>query len=511
MNDRRQLALVVLLAAVMGTLGLSFGLCLEDDAFITFRYAQNLADGHGLVFNPGERIEGFSNPSWTLILAGARAVGAPIATTAVALGLLSAALILGLAWHLGRPLAGVWALAATALLTLDSAFVITAVMGLETTFFALLVLAGLWLSARELEAGPGGGVHWSGPVLGLAAITRPDGGLIYALCQLWWLLRERRLPSRQRLASWASFLGIFGAWLAFRLAYYGYPFPNTYYVKVGGSGSRFDAAVRGLGYLGDWVQAHPITTLLVLGGLVMCARPRSGPRAHLLAFLTLGWLAYVVAIGGDYMRNFRFVQPVAAPLVVLAAVALAALARRTHWGLALGLVLPTAALDIWPLHQRMADWAEYRVLDVQRRAFTGAWMAQALPPDTWIATHSIGATPFYSGLPTVDMLGLADAHIAHMDWEDLGAGKAGHEKRDPDYVFNQRKPQIYFPEVYLVPDPLKLAIPDEFPASFAEDYERRAVNLGVGWLLLFVRTDMPNPPGQTGVFPEEALRVAPPD
>ena len=59
-------ALIVLVTVAVG-LGMAFGVCTQDDAFISFRYAENLAEGHGLVYNVGERVEGFTNLSWTLL------------------------------------------------------------------------------------------------------------------------------------------------------------------------------------------------------------------------------------------------------------------------------------------------------------------------------------------------------------------------------------------------------------------------------------------------------------
>ena len=50
-------------------LAITYGVCTQDDAFISFRYAENLANGQGLVFNPGERVEGYSNPLWTVLFA----------------------------------------------------------------------------------------------------------------------------------------------------------------------------------------------------------------------------------------------------------------------------------------------------------------------------------------------------------------------------------------------------------------------------------------------------------
>lgn len=41
---------------------------ITDDGFISFRYAQNLANGHGLVYNIGERVEGYTNFLWVLLM-----------------------------------------------------------------------------------------------------------------------------------------------------------------------------------------------------------------------------------------------------------------------------------------------------------------------------------------------------------------------------------------------------------------------------------------------------------
>jgi hypothetical protein len=65
---------------------------LIDDAYITFRYAENLVRGHGLVFNPGERVLGTTAPLWAGLLAAARELGAEIPAAALLLGQLFCAL-----------------------------------------------------------------------------------------------------------------------------------------------------------------------------------------------------------------------------------------------------------------------------------------------------------------------------------------------------------------------------------------------------------------------------------
>ncbi|HPB97137.1 MAG TPA: hypothetical protein PKW66_14560 [Polyangiaceae bacterium] len=75
---------------------------IADDAFISFRYARNLVEGHGLVFNPGERVEGYTNFLWTVLLAGAYAIGIPFGLSAIAFGLLSVVAVLWLTTRLSQ-------------------------------------------------------------------------------------------------------------------------------------------------------------------------------------------------------------------------------------------------------------------------------------------------------------------------------------------------------------------------------------------------------------------------
>lgn len=87
--------------AAIGLAALAWGVVLRaravqainEDAFISLRYARNLLAGDGLVFNPGaERVEGITNLLWTLLLAGvSRASGIPLPQTSVTVGILCGA------------------------------------------------------------------------------------------------------------------------------------------------------------------------------------------------------------------------------------------------------------------------------------------------------------------------------------------------------------------------------------------------------------------------------------
>ena len=93
-----ELALLVLVTVAVG-LGMSFGVCTQDDAFISFRYAENLAQGHGLVYNVGERVEGFTNLSWTVLFGLIMMIGVEPVMASVFLGWLSIAALVVVTWR----------------------------------------------------------------------------------------------------------------------------------------------------------------------------------------------------------------------------------------------------------------------------------------------------------------------------------------------------------------------------------------------------------------------------
>jgi len=102
MGSRRALLLVILLLAAFQALRFFVPV---DDAYISYRYAENLAAGRGLVFDPGERVEGYSNFLWVILLALSRILGAPIPAASLWLGLFLTLGTLVVAADLGRRLA----------------------------------------------------------------------------------------------------------------------------------------------------------------------------------------------------------------------------------------------------------------------------------------------------------------------------------------------------------------------------------------------------------------------
>lgn len=422
-----------------------------DDAFIAFRYARNWAQGHGVVFNPGERVEGYTSFLWVALLEIAfRARLDPQIVARLAGLIAGAATLAGLVWLGVKMRWPAWALwIAPVFVAVHPGMAVWATGGLETPLFACLVTWGVGRAAVEREAGalrPTSAI-----LLALAALTRPEGPLVALLVLALARPGGAPRPSWRNLAAWGGvFSAVFVPYFVWRLAYYGYLFPNTYYAKVDPGGGEI---ARGLHYLIVFARATGLGLAVPLAGLVFVRRVRSLP---ILAGTTAGYLAYVTFVGGDGLPAFRFLVPVLGLLFVLVALGTQGWRSRRpalpSWALAAAL----AALAIAPIGANFSGHY-LDVVDQDRREVAcwkqiGIWFRKHAAPGDSLAVLPAGAMPYFSRLPTVDMLGLNDATIAHTK-VPLGAGQAGHEKVNVAYVL-RRSPTYVVLGVYdLVPGP----------------------------------------------------------
>lgn len=195
-----------------------FGPHVIDDAYITFRYARNMAIGRGIVYNPGERFQGGSTPFFTLLLGFCGWLGLNIPTSALVVGLLSGGgtlvlLIIG-GKILGREGAG-W-LAAFALTT-QLLWVLLLVSGMETTLYCLVILSTILMVAQGRWKG-------LGILLGLACLIRYDGAIlaVAALLLAGW---NGGFKTALREALKAAI--IYLPWFIFAWIYFGTPVPQS--------------------------------------------------------------------------------------------------------------------------------------------------------------------------------------------------------------------------------------------------------------------------------------------
>ncbi len=424
-----------------------------DDAYISFRYAQNLSSGHGLVFNPGERVEGYTNFLWTLLLAPLINLGVEPGPASMALGALFGVGTLILIWRFRKEGALAVSLAML-LLAVDGSFALWSVAGMETALFAFLLWAAMMAYLRSEEE-----VRWgflSGALFALAAMTRPEGVLVFAVTMLhgtlYHLLRERRFLTQGDLARAIAFLALYGSYFLWRYHYYGYLLPNTFYAKVATQGIQAQVE-RGFRHLRTFLGVHLSWPLLLLAALAL-GKGKTRFTSTYLASVILCYGAYIVYVGGDWSVG-RFFMPLLPPFYLLVAQGVSALEEslrsrlkgRDPWLLASRAVggvaiLATLMALFWASSFHGEDQLFIRRFQAARatraRVAMGRWLAHNVPPDTYIAVDAAGQIPYYSRLKTLDMFGVNDLHTAHMKVETMGQGVPGHEKLDLDYVIWQK-------------------------------------------------------------------------
>lgn len=394
-----------------------------DDAYISLRYAEHFVQGHGLVFNldPGEApVEGYTNFAWTMLLALGYALGITgdaIELWSNAWGVLchvaTVLLLAVLAWRTsgGRALVPIAACCYAAIHHAAS----LAPAGLETALFVLLTTAMLRFAlfvtcAREA---------WlAGFLAVLAAMTRPDGGLLAVVLGGFVLFDAWRRPAWRLLVGYcAPFLLVFVPYLLWRHAYYGQWVPNTFFAK-----SAHDPYPgQGLVYVWEFVKCYaallpvalvPLVYALRRPGLLAALSPFLGrrPFVAVLAFV-LPYLGFVVWVGGDFMFG-RFLVPILPPLLL--ALDLAANRWANVWPqlpVAAGLV---AALLLRHEPAWLGDYQNPHGFS-DNRAISVAPLAPNLPITRIDAMrhagHALGA--LFAGLDVRIGIGGSHANLAH--------------------------------------------------------------------------------------------------
>ncbi|MEZ6037750.1 MAG: hypothetical protein R3F29_09740 [Planctomycetota bacterium] len=428
-----------------------------DDAFISLRYSERLVDGHGLTWTDTaegvpERVEGYSNLLWVLGVAGLAELGVDYVAGARLLGVLSSlgtilVLTFGLRW---RPAAlpAVVALAGTA------SFAVWTVGGLETPMAMLWIACGLVALQRAHEQPAARQrLRWlAGGAFALLVWTRPDGPLWAALGGAALLLTD--WPPRAAWLAGATrrLLPIalppmlaLAAQLTFRKLYYDDWVPNTAHVKAATSQQSL---VAGWHYLLS--GAHALRALLLPAalGALFALRRGAGPAVWLALLATPVWSLYIVTVGGDPLPSNRMLVPLFAPLCALGGFGLHRLASFGRGGLVAALSLGIGcaawaridgASGTTDVRQVLTQWEwEGEAVGAQfRRAF-----GERQPV---VAVDAAGSLPFFSKLPSLDMLGLCDRTIATSPPAPPEYGFwAGHTHGNGRYVLDRQPDLILF-------------------------------------------------------------------
>jgi len=385
-----------------------------DDAYISFRYGQNLATGHGFVFNVGERIMGSTSPGQCLLsaivylIAGRDAVPSIMA----AIGCASwTAIAIATRLHLHHALGSAGALIVAGALLLDAARNSTCV-AMETNTVIALNLWAIWCAQQG---------RWRVAALlsGLACVFRPDAAIVALLLASVCVWKLRR-------PAWAPclvFAGVVLPWLTFAFAYFGTVIPQSAVTKfhvasleeyarnvlesVPRAIAPFDPMIVGADPL---TEAHQAASVLMMAWLVVAVGmailwTRDRRTWILIAYALLHFGAYL------YLRPFVYhtwhIRP-AITLCTIAVVAVLAAGIRLPFsqvvrgaavvGVALLLLGYAIRLSVTPQARRASYWSGRHAAYVR----TAEYLRPRVLPTEIVASTEVGTIAYYSNLPMFD-------------------------------------------------------------------------------------------------------------
>lgn len=425
-----------LATAGLGALMSNFRL---DDSFISYRYARNIAQGLGFVYNAGQPILSITNPLYTLLLAGGYfitrnlpALGNWLGTAAIGIGgwlMARLARTDPIEDHRGAGLA-------SALLYICFPLVWLA-LGLETPLQLMLGLLAVWLYLRRQMA-------WAGLAIGLATLTRPDMVILAGVLALDYLLSGLFRPSptegqhsipplRPLLTAGGVFVASLLPWGIWATLTFGSPIPATLTAKSAQAALGITGISVGTSFLGglatlgrDLAAQSPlwmVAGLIGLGGLIPLPRQRwtfplvGWAIGHLVGYIVLGvapyrWyyaplvpaLAALFGLGLEWLTGHlagRWQQAGLAAGLLIAALA----AGRSFYLIAQTPRHDTAFLEgHGPSMLPTVDWDIYRS--------TGLWLREHTPPSAQVGVAEIGQLGYWAERPMVDYLGLLQPEMA---------------------------------------------------------------------------------------------------
>lgn len=460
-----------------------------DDSYISLRYARNLAQGYGLVYNPGERVEGYTNFLWVIFETAVVLLGGDpvlwVKIMGMILGVFTWFLVLGWSreWLGGS---SYLSLIPAAYLSINGYYIRYSLSGMETNLYGFLIMLGIYFTIQKPDNRK--------PLISVlcflaAALTRPEG-ILFALILFTYQGYRVHKKSMNR-SHWVKCMGIFFIiyimYLTWKIQYFGNILPNTYYVRMGTELKDYiNTWNEGFFYVIAFMKNHywlPIVSLIAL------IRSKRYEGSLFCGLFLLIFTMVVVFEGGDWMPFFRMFVPIIPLFFLFLGAATVNILDWTPMGsrplgqtmiivIHLGFLI-MISMPWWPVttqviqsNNRLASYTGkwYRAFSNLDRIIgqdmaLGKWISEHAPDGLKIAVKSAGTVPYYSQTVAYDCLGVTDAHIARTglktnlitpekpgmeSTKKIPAMMPAHGKQDWDYILSKN------PDLILEGDPHQL-------------------------------------------------------
>jgi len=419
---------------------------LFDDAMISMRYALNFSRGNGLVWNVGERVEGYTNLLMTLLMSVATFFlekrYAPFAIQLTGIFFMLGAAFFALRIAKTLKVSETFRVFIFAFVLLYYPLNFWSLMGMETGLLAFLLGAGVYASLLYVEKLEAKYLWLMSISFGLAHLARNESLLFAALAFLYLLptiLHDKKHFQWFLLAGVLYSLFVIGQ-IAFRYFYYGELVPNTYTLKLVGM-TLSERLTNGWGFIKPYLKETGFIITIALVGVLW--KP-SKPKTYLFGFFLIAIL-YQIYVGGDSWNYWRIMAPTMPFLFVIFVLSISEFFERASIR-----TLNTALILFSLIGLLLADFRFARqmfLLDFPyqndyMRAHVEAAIAlnNLTDEDATIAVFWAGSLPYYLERKTIDLLGKSDKYIANlppdMSGQSAGFGMVsipGHNKHDLNY------------------------------------------------------------------------------
>ena len=414
---------------------------IQDDAYISYRYVENFVEGHGLVFNYGERVEGYTNFLWIMILSLLVKLGLPIILSSKVLGVACGIGTIIISYLLSQDLfdrkSPLLQFIAPVFLAFNGALAYWVTGGLETGLFIFLTSLIIYAELKRPSL--------TAVLLVVATLTRPEGGLLFGIILIYRVFIAKQY-GRELIQYILTYILLLIPYAAFKLLYFGDLLPNPFYAKTGISLAYL---FNGLKYAGLFALHYGLFGLIFILPIFYI---RSLPRLIKLSWLmSLIYLVYIIWVGGDVLKVHRFFLPILCPLYIILSYSISRLYVYLKYARN-NIAFVNALVAVFLVCSVVLPWKYIRDTREMEKALLVKMAGHASLLRTMddypftLAATTIGMISYgLKGCRVIDMLGLTDAEIAKNPEYIEGLDMTWRERNfNSTYILDQRPEYIMF-------------------------------------------------------------------
>jgi arabinofuranosyltransferase len=285
---------------------------ITDDAAFTLRTVLNWLEGFGPIFNVYERVQVYTHPLWFLLLSFFSLIFRNVFYVAFFLSLIVTLLTVTFLYK-KTAISMANAMIVGFVLLFSKAFIDFSSSGLENCLSHLLIVLSFTLAIQALQKS--GLQRLCFVTLFLLMLNRHDLFLIVLPVFVYVFIKTKDLEKKSKQNAFIALLPLI-VWTVFSIVYYGFPFPNTAYAKLGSEIPKLELYKQGLLYFWDSLHRDPLTLATIGCAIVLGFRQKGIQRIFAISILM--YLVYIVNIGGDFMSGRFFTVPLIIAVVIIA-------------------------------------------------------------------------------------------------------------------------------------------------------------------------------------------------